>query len=183
MEPELLPDSLGNRWPNHLARRLIAQPGNHKMGVLDEGIAGNRVLHDIIGANALARFDRDVLVQTGVTYVIVLEGINDIGFAALGFEDVTADEIIAGHRQLIERARARGLTIYGATLTPFAGASYYTAEGEAKREAVNAWIRTSGAYDAVGQKSIFMPSHQSPDQTPRLRRYAGSGLDPSGILL
>ncbi len=142
------PDT-NNRWPNFLARRLIAQPGNHKMGVLDEGIAGNRILHDIIGANALARFDRDVLVQTGVTHVIVLEGINDIGFAALGFEGATADQIIAGHRQLIERAHARGLTIYGATLTPFAGSGYYTAEGEAKRGAVNAWIRTSGAYDGV----------------------------------
>jgi lysophospholipase L1-like esterase len=142
------PDT-NNRWPNFLARRLIAQPGNHKMGVLDEGIAGNRILHDIIGANALARFDRDVLVQTGVTHVIVLEGINDIGFAALGFEGATADEIITGHRQLIERAHARGLTIYGATLTPFAGSGYYTAEGEAKRGAVNAWIRTSGAYDGV----------------------------------
>jgi len=145
------PDT-NNRWPNQLARRLIAQPGNHKMGVLDEGIAGNRILHDIIGANALARFDRDVLVQTGVTYVIVLEGINDIGFGGLGFEVVTADEIIAGHQQLIEPAHARGLKIYGATLTPFAVTTipgYYSVAGEAKRQAVNAWIRTSGAYDAV----------------------------------
>ena len=145
------PDT-NRRWPNFLARRLIAQPGNHKMGVLDEGIAGNRILHDIIGPNALSRLDRDVLVQTGVTYVIVLEGINDIGFGGLGFEVVTADEIIAGHQQLIERAHARGLTIYGATLTPFAVTTipgYYSAAGEAKRQAVNAWIRTSGAYDAV----------------------------------
>ncbi len=145
------PDT-NNRWPNHLARRLIAQPGNHKMGVLDEGIAGNRILQDIIGANALARFDRDVLVQTGVTHVIVLEGINDIGFGAFGFPVPPAAEIIAGHQQLIERAHARGLKIYGATLTPFEGTifpGYFTPAGEAKRQAVNAWIRTSGEYDAV----------------------------------
>lgn len=113
------PDT-NNRWPNHLARRLIAQPGNHKMGVLDEGIAGNRILHDIIAPNALARLNHDVLTQTGVTHVIVLLGINDIGFGGfLPAEAVTADQIIEGHRQLIARAHARGLTIYGATLLPF----------------------------------------------------------------
>jgi lysophospholipase L1-like esterase len=131
------PDT-NNRWPNHLAGRLVAQPGNRQMGVLDVGIAGNRVLHDIIGDNALARFDRDVLVQTGVTHVIVLEGINDIGFSGIGFPDeaVSADEIIAGHKQLIERAHARGLKIFGGTLTPFEGTifpGYFTPEGEAKR--------------------------------------------------
>jgi len=171
------PDT-NNRWPNHLARRLLARPGNHDMGVVDVGIAGNRVLHDIIGANALARFDRDVLVQTGVTHVIVLEGINDIGFSGIGFPDqaVSADEIIAGHKQLIERAHARGLEIFGGTLTPFEGTTipgYFTPEGEAKRQAVNEWIRTSGAYDAVidfdaairdpSQPSRMLPAYDSGD--------------------
>jgi lysophospholipase L1-like esterase len=141
-----------HRWPDDLARRIMAQNGNHDLGVLDVGIAGNRVLHDLVGPNALARFDRDVLARTGVTHVTVLEGINDIGFS--GFfpsEAVTADQIIEGHRQLIRRAHARGLRIYGCTLTPFEGAfpGYYTPEGEVKRETVNAWIRTSGEYDAV----------------------------------
>lgn len=161
------PDT-NNRWPSHLARRLLARPGNHDMGVVDVGIAGNRVLHDIIGANALARFDRDVLVQTGVTHVIVLEGINDIGFSGIGFPDqaVSADEIIAGHKQLIERAHARGLEIFGGTLTPFEGTTipgYFTPEGEAKRQAVNEWIRTSGTYDAVidFDAAIRDPSHPS----------------------
>jgi lysophospholipase L1-like esterase len=147
---------------------LLAEPGKHKMGVLDVGIAGNRVLHDIIGPNALARFDRDVLVQTGVTHVIVLEGINDIGFSGIGFPDqaVSADEIIAGHKQLIERAHARGLKIFGGTLTPFEGTifpGYFTPEGEAKRQAVNAWIRTSGEYDAVidFDAAIRDPMHPS----------------------
>jgi lysophospholipase L1-like esterase len=122
------------------------------MAVLNEGIAGNRVLNDIIGSNALARFDRDVLVQTGVTHVIVLEGLNDIGFPAFGFPAATAAEIIAGHKQLIERARARGLKIFGGTLTAFEGTiipGYFTPRGEVTRQAVNQWIRTSEAYDAV----------------------------------
>jgi lysophospholipase L1-like esterase len=123
--------------------------------VVDEGISGNRVLHDFIGPNALARLDRDVLVQSGAAWVIVLEGINDIGIpGAFGFanEQVSADEIIEGHKQVIARAHAQGLRIYGGTLTPFEGTAfpgYYSLEGEAKRQAVNRWIRTSGAYDAV----------------------------------
>jgi lysophospholipase L1-like esterase len=145
------PDT-NNRWPDHLARRLMAQTGNHKMGVVNEAITGNRLLHEIIGANGLARFDRDVLVQTGVTHVIVLLGNNDIIFGAIFPSDaVSAEQIIEGHRQLIERAHARGLRIFGATLTPFQGVvpdDVFMAI-EPKRQAVNEWIRTSGAYDAV----------------------------------
>ena len=102
-----------SRWPDQLARRLAAQ--NIKMSVLNEGIAGNRVLGDGAGVSALARFDRDVLVQTGVTHVIVLESINDIGLAR-DSPSPTAADLIAGQRQLIERAHARGLKIFGATL-------------------------------------------------------------------
>jgi lysophospholipase L1-like esterase len=135
-----------NRWPDHLARRLAAS--NSKMSVLNQGIAGNRVLCDGAGVSALARFDRDVLVQTGATHVVVLESINDIGIGRNSPSPSAAD-LIAAHRQLIDRAHARGLTIYGATLTPFEGAAYATPEGEAKRQAVNEWIRTSKAYDGV----------------------------------
>lgn len=140
-----------NRWPDHLARRLLSQSPALKMGVLNAGIAGNRVLGEGLfnaGINALARFELNALSQPGVTHIIVLEGINDIGNARLN-PTPTAEDIIAGHRQLIERAHARGLKIYGATLTPFWGAAYYTDVGEAKRQAVNEWIRTSKAYDAV----------------------------------
>jgi lysophospholipase L1-like esterase len=136
-----------NRWPDQLARRLNAQ-GGAPVAVLNAGISGNRVLGDGAGQSALARFDKDVLMQTGVTHVVVLEGINDIGGARAN-PTPTAADLIAGHKQLIERAHARGLKIIGATLTPFEGAAYFTPEGEAKRRALNDWIRTSGAYDGV----------------------------------
>jgi lysophospholipase L1-like esterase len=138
--------STNNRWPDELARRLAA--AKLPLGVLNEGIAGNRVLCDGAGVSALARFDRDVLVQPGVKYVVVLESINDIGIGRNNAVP-SADELIAAHRQLIERAHSHGLAIYGATLTPFDGAAYFTAEGEAKRQAVNAFIRTGKAYDGV----------------------------------
>ena len=137
---------LNSRWPDYLAKRLAAS--NTKMGVLNQGIAGNRVLCDGAGVSALARFDRDVLVQPGVTHVIVLESINDIGIGR-NSPSPSAGDLIAAHRQLIERAHARGLLIYGATLTPFEGAAYATPEGEAKRQAVNDWIRTGKAYDGI----------------------------------
>jgi len=137
------------RWPNFLASRLVEQHMN--LAVVDQGIGGNRILHDVAGPNALARFDRDVLAQTGVSYVTVLLGINDIGRSSAGQspQPVSADDIIAGHRQMIARAHELGLKIIGCTLTPFEGASYFTAEGESKRAAVNAFIRSGGAYDGV----------------------------------
>jgi len=148
------PDT-NHRWPNVLAERLAQR--HIKLSVVDEGIAGNRVLHDFIGPNALARFDRDVLTQAGVAYVTVLLGINDIGDISrviqgqpgLAPQPVSADEIIAGHQQMITRAHQQGLKIVGCTLTPFEGAAYFTPEGETKRQAVNKFIRTSGAYDGV----------------------------------
>jgi lysophospholipase L1-like esterase len=159
------PDT-NHRWPNFLADRLQATHGDQDLGVLDQGVSGNRILHDIAGTNALARLDRDVLAQTGVKYVTVLLGINDIGFSGIpGFTDqaVSAGDIIAGLTQIIERAHAKGLKIFGCTLTPFEGTfpGYYTPEGEIKREAVNEWIRTSGAYDAVidFEAAVRDPSH------------------------
>ena len=160
------------RWPDVLARRLAARRGP-AVAVLNAGIGGNRVLGDGAGVSALARFDRDVLMQTGVTHVVIMEGINDIGIAKTNASP-NADDLIAAHKQLIERARARGLRVYGATLTPFEGAAYFTREGEAKRQALNQWIRTSGAYDAVIDfdmvtrdplaPSKFLPAHDSGDR-------------------
>jgi lysophospholipase L1-like esterase len=162
---------MNSRWPDHLARRLTAR-GGRPIGVLNAGISGNQVLGDGAGVSALARFDRDVLTQTGVTHVIIMEGINDIGVARANPTPGAAD-LIAGHRQLIERARARGLRVYGATLTPFEGAGYWTKEGEAKRQALNEWIRSSGAYDAVidfdrvtrdpAAPTTFLPAYDSGD--------------------
>ena len=144
------PDA-NNRWPDYFARRLLSQAAPIRMGVMNAGIAGNRVISEgafNAGINALARFERNALGQPGVTHIVVLEGINDIGQARQN-PTPTAEDIIAGHKQLIDRAHTRGLKIYGATLTPFYGAAYYTEVGEAKRQAVNEWIRTSKAYDAV----------------------------------
>jgi len=140
------PDT-NHRWPNYFAERFGSASGG-TMGVLNLGIGGNRLLSDGLGISALARFDRDVAAQSGVTHVVLLEGINDIGWA--GDEaSPTAADLIAAHQQLIARAHARGLKIFGATLTPFVGARYQTDVGEAKRQEINRWIRTGGAYDGV----------------------------------
>jgi lysophospholipase L1-like esterase len=155
------------RWPNFLAARLLSHRGHHNVAVLNQGIAGNAVLHDFLGSNALARFDRDVLAQTGVRYLIVLEGINDIGVPGtdptLSNLAVSANNIIAGYKQLIERAHAKAIRIFGGTLTPFEGADggFYTPEGETKRQAVNKFIRTSSAFDAVIDFDLAVrdPSH------------------------
>jgi lysophospholipase L1-like esterase len=140
------------RWPDHLAARIVAQAGNHQMGVVNAGLTGNRLIRDILGPNGPARFDRDVLTQPGVTHVIVLLGNNDIIRGQLNPADaVTTEEIFQAHQMLIERAHLRGLKISGATLTPFKGvlAEALFPVAEAQRQAVNEWIRTSGAYDAV----------------------------------
>ena len=140
--------------------------------MLDAGIGGNRILHDAganvrFGVNALARFDRDVLAQPGVKYVIVLEGINDLGHAGSSAplsETVSADDLIAGLKQMIERAHENGLKIFGATLTPFEGTAapgYFTPEKEAKRKTINEWIRNGKAFDGVFdfEKAIRDPEH------------------------
>jgi len=139
------PDT-NSRWPDILARRLAA--AKKPFGISNQGIAGNRLLGDGAGVSALARFDRDVLLQTGAAYVIVLEGINDIGVARNN-SSPAAPDLIGAHRQMIDRAHAQGLKIFGATLTPFESAAYFTPEGEAKRQALNEFIRTSALYDGV----------------------------------
>jgi lysophospholipase L1-like esterase len=148
-----------NRWPDVLAERIVAAGAN--VSVLNEGISGARVLRDRMGKNALARFDRDVLSHPYADTVVVMMGINDIGWpdsplVPAGEPAPSAEDIIAGYEQLIARAHAHGFTIIGATLTPFedtfAGgplADYYNTEKEAKRAAVNDWIRNGGGFDAV----------------------------------
>ncbi|HEX4008922.1 MAG TPA: SGNH/GDSL hydrolase family protein [Solirubrobacteraceae bacterium] len=144
------------RWPNDLSRRLNALPGD-SLSVVDEGIGGNRVLNDSVccGIDAVARFERDVLGQPGVRDVILLEGINDIGYDQstnplnLPHTDVSALQIVDGYEQMIALAHAAGLKIFGATLTPFEGARYWTPANEAKRDAVNRWIRASGQFNGV----------------------------------
>ena len=135
-------------WPSQLARRLAANKATAKLAIVNEGISGNRVLNDGAGVSALQRFDRDVLSQPGVKWLIVLEGINDIGIGSLPGGDpadaVTTDDLIAGYKQIIERAHVHGIKVIGATLTPYVGAAYASENGEAMREALNKWTLSSG---------------------------------------
>jgi lysophospholipase L1-like esterase len=163
-----------HRWPDLLAARLQQRAGLRQLGVLDEGIIGNRILHatetqygNLFGPPGLARFDRDVIAQPGVRFLIVLLGINDIGHpggSAPASDEVSADDIAAGYRQFIERAHAKGIKVFGATLLPFEGttlANFYSPEKDVTRQAVNQWIRTSGAFDAVidFDKAVRDPAH------------------------
>ncbi len=163
------------RWPDLLSARLAT--AGTRLSVVNGAIGGGRVLLDGVGPNALARFDRDVLAQPGVRLVTVLEGINDIGNGGANASPSVAD-LIAGHRQMIDRAHAHGIRILGATLTPFEGAAYYTPEGEVKRQALNDWIRKSGAYDAVMD---FDAAVRDPAKPSRSRPEFDSGdhLHPS----
>jgi lysophospholipase L1-like esterase len=174
-----------DRWPDVLARRLQETPVTAGVAVLNAGLGGNRLLRDGLGPSALARLDRDVLAQPGARWLVVLEGINDIGTAsaarAKGEPGATAADIIAAYGQIIDRARAKGLRVYGATIMPFEGftyAGYYTQESEADRQRVNAWIRTSGRFDAVID---FDALTRDPAQPARLSPAVDGGdhLHPS----
>jgi lysophospholipase L1-like esterase len=151
------------RWPDLLAERLNARGGGTHWGVVNEGISGNRVLAEGAGPSALTRLDRDVLSVPGAAYVIVFEGVNDLG-RALGPAPPPAaggrpaplvdpvfgsDLLIDGYRQIIARVHAHGLKIYGATIAPYEGAAYWSADGDKVRMAVNDWIRKSGEFDGV----------------------------------
>ncbi|HWE50816.1 MAG TPA: SGNH/GDSL hydrolase family protein [Bryobacteraceae bacterium] len=148
-------------WPAFLAARLLGNPATSEVAVLNQGISANRMLQDGFGVSALARFDRDVVSQPGVKWMTILEGINDIGAgigpdfvftpnAKLPAKDiVTADQLIGAYKQIIERAHEHGIKVYGSPLMPFEGAAYYRESGNVIRQAVNEWIRTSGAFDAL----------------------------------
>jgi lysophospholipase L1-like esterase len=163
-------------WPALLAVRLAANKATARIGVVNAGIGGNRVLRDGTGANALARFGRDVLSQPGVKWVTVMEGINDIGHG--NTEPVTADEIIGIYKQLIELAHERDVQVIGCTLTPYEGAGYAREDGEAIRAAVNSWIRTSGAFDAVVDFEAAVRDAKNPRQI-RAEFDPGDHLHPN----
>lgn len=154
------------RWPDFLAQRLQQDPKLKAVSVVNEGIGGNRVLNDHTGPSALARLDRDVLAQNGVRYVVVLESINDIGRLAhlSAPEDaVTAEQLEAGLRQIVDAAHEHGIKAIGATLTPYGGAGYYSEKGERVREQVNEWIRTSGVFDGVADFDKATRDPQNPN--------------------
>ena len=146
------PDT-GRAWPDLLANRLQQDASTRHLSVVNMGISGNRVRRDGAGLSALARFDRDVLARPGVRWVILLEGINDINFAAIpgipASEAVTAEELIAAYVQFIDRAHLHGIKVMGGTIAPTEGTWLYSEKTEALRQAVNQWIRSSGRFDAV----------------------------------
>jgi lysophospholipase L1-like esterase len=139
-----------DRWPDDFARRLRADPRTSRVAVVNAGIGGNRILNDGLGPAALSRLDRDVFAVSGVRWVLVLEGVNDIGtWREPGAPALVATDLIAAYQLIIARAHARGLKVYGGTITPFGGSLYDGEEREAARQTVNRWIRTGGAFDAV----------------------------------
>lgn len=186
-----------HRWPDFLAQRLRSARGPHARGVLNQGVSGNRLLHDpnppagsgaegyaaYFGQSALRRFDRDVAAQPGAEHVVVLLGVNDLGHpgtTAPASEKVTAEDIIGAHRQIIARAHERGLKAYGGTILPFKGDTFgfHSAENEAARQAVNRWIRTGGEYDGVID---FDAALRDPSDPRRLdpRYDSGDHLHPN----
>ena len=162
-------------WPDQLAVRLAHDGKAAPLSVINEGIGGNRILHDGAGESALARFDRDVLSNPGVTELILLEGINDFGWPHMKMpkgmdpanfkvakEEVTADEVIVGMKQIVARAHEHGIRVLGATILPYEGADYFNAGGEEKRQAVNRWIRTGGGFDGVVDLDMATRDPQHP---------------------
>jgi lysophospholipase L1-like esterase len=190
-----------NDWPDLLANRLAVQKSLPAMAVVNTGIGGNRVLYDGAGVSALARFDRDVLAQPGIASIILMEGINDIGWphmkplaprpgdpaqgarsmgSPFAKELVSAQDIIAGYQQIIDRAHQHGIKVFIATLLPYEGADYYTEDGEATRVAVNQWIRNNSAADGYFD---FEKAVRDPNQPARFRDgyHSGDNLHPSTI--
>src|SRR5579863_4137016 len=170
------------RWPDQLARRLAAR-GGRPVAVMNNGLGGNRILHDIRGDSGLRRFDRDVLAQPGVTHVIVMLGTNDLRNRwAKPEEEVTAEQMIAGLQQMALRAHAAGIKIMGATLTPFGNETYmanaWNPTREKHRVAVNTWVRDSGAFDAFADFDAALRDPEIPTQM-RAVDDCGDGLHPS----
>jgi lysophospholipase L1-like esterase len=180
-----------DRWPDDLARRLRAmtaqgsQPATG-VAVLNAGIGGNRLLNDGLGPNALARFDRDVLGQTGVRYLLVLEGVNDLGTLPRppAVTDAQHEELvrrmIGAYREIVRRARGHGIKVIGGTILPWLGATAYMpgVANEADRQVVNAWIRASGSFDAIVDFDRVMSDPAHPGQL-RPEFDCGDHLHPS----
>ena len=155
-----------NRWPDNLARRLQANPDTAKIGVLNQGVGGNTVVSGGLGVTALKRFDRDVLEPKGVRWLIILEGVNDIGYSR---NPGIAEQVIAAYEEFIEKAHAKNIKVYGVPILPFMGSQY---SNETARQTINEWIRTSGKFDAVIDLDAAV---RDPDNPSRLLREYDSG--------
>ena len=155
-----------NRWPDNLARRLQENPSTAKIGVLNQGIGGNTIVAGGLGPTALKRFDHDVLGLKGVKWLIILEGVNDIGNS---FNPRIAEQVIAAYEEFIEKAHAKDIKVYGVPILPFGGSQY---RNETARETINEWIRTSGKFDAVIDLDEAV---RDPENPSRLLREYDSG--------
>lgn len=174
------------RWPDYLARRMQASPDTRHLALINLGKGGNRILLDGLGPNMLARFERDVLDQPGVRYFVILGGVNDLGSltreapASAEAHKAMVDGITGAYRQMVLRARERGVKAIGATILPFGGSGYYhpDAATEADRQAINAWIRAPGNFDAVIDFDAVMRSRSDPTRLDPAYD-SGDGLHPS----
>ena len=167
-----------NRWPDELSRRLQENDATKLIAVLNQGIGGNCVLRQCLGPSALRRFDRDVLGATRVRWLIILEGINDIGQSYGPNSDQVAGDLISAYQQMIDSAHARGISVFGATLLPFGGSFYDSPEHESARTKVNEWIRSSGRFDAVIDLDAALSDPDNPAQLlPEV--HTGDYLHPS----
>lgn len=169
--------NLHNRWADNFSRALLANKATKDVGVLNLGIGGNCVLRGGLGPTGSSRFDRDIMQQSGVKYIIVFEGINDLGGSRNGAE--TAKGLIDAYKKMIAEAHANGIKIYGATITPFKGNNYYSEDHEKARATVNEWIRTSGEFDGVID---FDKTVRNPDDPERLQErflYENDYLHPN----
>ena len=172
-------------WPSQLARRLVARSGGRPLAVMNQGLGGNRILHDVRGDSGLRRFDRDVLAQPGVTHAVIMLGTNDLrNRPGKPEEEVTAPQMIAGLKQLAVRGHARGVKVIAATLTPFENETFlpgaWNPRREAVRQAVNDWLRKSGDFDGLADfdQALRDPGHP----TQMLPKYdCGDHLHPSDL--
>ncbi len=167
-------DNYNNRWPDYFSSRLHADPSTAMVGVINEGIGGNTIISGGLGPTALARFDHDVLGEPGVRWVIIFEGVNDIGGGR------SASSIISAYQTFITKAHNADLLIYGATITPFKGNGYYSTEHEDVRDTVNNWIRTSGQFDAVIDLDAAMRDTADEDRLNPAYQFEWLHFNPTG---
>jgi len=168
-----------NRWPDILSERLVQNPATKNVAVLNQGIGGNCVLKPCLGPSALERFDRDVLKQHGVRWLIILEGINDIGQSPDSTDAISiANNLIEAYKQMTQKAHLYGIKVYCATILPFKGSFYYTGFRETAREKVNDWIRNNSTIDAIIDFDLIM---RNPEDTLSLHPelHTGDFLHPN----
>ena len=166
-----------DRWPDVFSRALLANPKTKDVAVLNLGIGGNCILRGGLGPTGASRFTRDIMQQEGVKYIVIFEGINDLGGSRNG--EQTANALIEAYKKMIAEAHAKGIKVYGGTITPFKGNNYYTADHEAARKKVNTWIRTSGAFDAVIDFDKIIRDSANPEALQSKFLYENDWLHPN----